>query len=71
MKIKATFIGTDRSLGYLRGVEYSLTLDQDVNYREFRIKRVSDGSGECVYSHAMTFFKNWTLIKTNTEILKQ
>ena len=67
-RIKATFIGTDGSLGYKTGKEYSLFVRKQLDGEtEIYICRVS-GGGACIYSDLYAFIKNWTLIKTDTEL---
>ena len=54
MRIKAIFIGEDRSLGYRTGEQYELIV-----YRSW-IKRI-DGTGLCEYSSLQSFLKNWKI----------
>lgn len=62
-KIKATFKGTNHSLGYITGNEYELVIRQNVRQKQIFIHR-NDGTGECEYSDTMLFFDNWTNIIT-------
>ena len=63
-KIKATFKGQNGSLGYIVGKQYILTFKQFVRGTKIYIVRHEDGKGECEYSDTITFFENWTDIKT-------
>jgi len=55
MQITATFAGQDGSLGYRKGVVYTLKLR---NTGGVTIRR-SDGSGACPYASLSAFFRNW------------
>lgn len=54
MKVRATFIGKDGSLGYLKGKEYLLTVNRNSVQRE-------DGTGYCEYGTIELFLKNWAI----------
>lgn len=62
MKIKATFTGTNNSLGYITGAVYELYIS--VAKEAIAIHRIETGTGACVYANIITFLKNWTDIKT-------
>jgi hypothetical protein len=64
--IKATFIGKDKSLGYMNGRRYALYLSASNGAYPFGgiyIER-EEGDGGCVYGSLFTFFNNWNNIKT-------
>lgn len=78
MKIQATFIGEDGSLGYEKNKTYELFLVYNEPNKflqiishgmldgrdfDFYIYR-KPGIGYCPYKSIETFFKNWTNIKT-------
>lgn len=60
MRIKATFVGADGSLGYEKGKEYDLKIE---SYSQPVISR-TDGTGECKYNNFRAFLRNWDNIKT-------
>ena len=62
-KIIATFKGTNGSLGYTTGEVYVLQFREYVN-EGIQIRRVA-GGGVCEYKNTLSFFNNWTDIKTD------
>jgi hypothetical protein len=72
MLIQATFSGADLSMGLQNGIEYSIRVIQNYKlYGDGLIVGVMTGKHynyydlEIPYSNIITFFKNWTNIKTN------
>jgi len=61
--ITATFTGTNGSLGYITGKNYTLTLKQMIKSQKLWITRQDNGGGDCEYSNTITFLENWTNIK--------
>lgn len=63
VKIKATFTGTNGSLGYVTGKEYDLVLAQFVGNQKIHIHLYENGKQPCEYSNVITFLENWNNIK--------
>lgn len=61
LKITATFIGKNGSLGYETGKEYELTVPSS---KQIVVYREELGKGHCVYESLAAFLKNWKNIKT-------
>jgi len=62
--IFATFTGSNGSLGYVTGVEYKLTISQNIKSLTIKINRQDGSGGDCEYSNTINFLDNWTNIKT-------
>lgn len=59
MTIQATFTGTDGSMGYRTGQQYTLKLATTHGVAVTRV----DGSGKCPYASLSAFLANWDQVK--------
>ena len=57
MKIEATYIGSDGSLGYIHGEVYELYVNNTF------ISRLNGTGGVCQYDTIHSFLSNWDNIK--------
>lgn len=55
MKVRAKFLGANKSLGYITGEDYDLIIVGD------RIEKL-DGTGVCKYHTIHAFLLNWKII---------
>lgn len=60
-KVRAVFMGQDKSLGYEYGKAYTLFIKKGAARDSILINK-TDGSGDCIYESIISFLDNWDMI---------
>ena len=61
IKIISTFIGENKSLGYLNGKIYNLEI-KTLTTGRIQIRDLNRNNGTCQYGNIVKFLENWTNI---------